>query len=415
MESPAMLAPTTNVVGRSTNTPFVHRYYLLLKGHYFLFFSAFGVLYPVLSITLRGRGLSNTEISYTNLIIPFLAFFTNPLMGFIADHSRRYLVTFNSLLAIVTILYCLMFMLPSIKTHHIQSELRLIEQSEYVLDFCASQEVATKCSSRSECGCVYHAYCNTENFTFTMSSADTRQNIKTSINMSAPSSCGIEYRVPVTKYIQNPSLNLIRNTKDTSVPTTCEVTCSIAHFCHGVRYPQQTLYILLYSLLFVIGTNFLTNSITIGASIGFSTLTRGDLFGQQRVWGTIGFGLSAFAASRLYEYFKTDFVYIIMFTITTVICIIITSFIHIQPQKKRRSTTSDDTEINEREMDDIQIRKIEKKKKKDLSQSKIALLIPLLKKLDVIIFLSLTFIWGMSYGGLDPVCILFQSYILHRN
>ncbi|CAF4468076.1 unnamed protein product, partial [Rotaria magnacalcarata] len=54
MESPSMLAPTTNVVSAS----FVHRHYILLKAHYFLFFSAFGILYPILNITLRSRGLS---------------------------------------------------------------------------------------------------------------------------------------------------------------------------------------------------------------------------------------------------------------------------------------------------------------------------------------------------------------------
>jgi hypothetical protein len=409
MESPSMLAPTANVVGLSPRVPLVHRYYLLLKAHFFLFFSAFGMLYPVLSITLRSRGLSNTEISYINLIIPFIVFFTNPLMGFIADHSRRYLLTFNFILAIVTISYCFMFLLPSMKTHHIQAELHLIGKSEYVLDFCASQEVATKCSSRSGCGCSYNAYCKKTNYTFTMSSTDTRQIIRSSIDLGEPSLCGIEYRVPFTKYIQNSSTNITDYNTNTSLLATCEITCSIAQYCHGIRYPQQTVYILLYSLLFIVGTNLLSNAITIGASIGFAALPRSDIFGQQRVWGTIGFGISAFAASRLNLYFKTDFVYIIMFSITSVVCILITSFIRIQPLKQKRNSSSDETGSHEEEMTDLTMEENEKIKKK--SQSKIAALIPLLKKIDVIIFLSLTFIWGMSYAGLDPVCILFKPLL----
>jgi hypothetical protein len=88
----------------------------------------------------------------------------------------------------------------------------------------------------------------------------------------------------------------------------------------------------------------------------------------------------------------------------------VTSFIRIQPEKKKRSVTSDNIGINEEEMNDLSMKMTTKeKKKKDISQMKIAALIPLLKKIDVIVFLSLTFIWGMSYAALDPVCILFQS------
>ena len=147
-------------------------------------------------------------------------------------------------------------------------------------------------------------------------------------------------------------------------------------------------YIILYSILFIIGTNFLTNSIALSISLGFATIDRPDIFGEQRVWGTIGFGISAFAASRIYQILKTEYIYIIMFICTTTLCIIVTSFIHLQPKKQDR--------IQEKEMDDIIT--IKKKKKSGLSA-----FVPLLKELDVIVFLSLAFIWGMSYAILDPV------------
>jgi hypothetical protein len=148
------------------------------------------------------------------------------------------------------------------------------------------------------------------------------------------------------------------------------------------------------------------NAITVGVSIGFAMLPRPDLFGQQRVWGTVGFGVSAFVASRFYTLFNTEFVYIIMFGIATITCICITSFIHIPPQKKKQNPTNDDAGNNEENLTDFSLENSPKEKKnEDTSRFKIAALIPLLKKIDVIIFLSLTFIWGMSYAGLDPVCI----------
>ncbi|CAF0763327.1 unnamed protein product [Rotaria sordida] len=416
MESPSMLAPTTNVVSASSSLPFVHRYYVLLKAHYFLFFSAFGILYPILNITLRGRGLSTTEISYANLIIPFLVFFTNPLLGFVADRSRRYLLTFNCIIIIITCLYSILFILPTIKSNYIQATIVYDNQLGHVLDFCASEEVATKCSSRSECGCSYTSLCQTTNspfnFTFTMSSKDTRQPKKSSIDTSEFSTCGIQYRVPVDKFIHNYTSHLYSNIDNTSLLVVCEITCSITHFCHGTRQSQQALYILLYALLFIVGTNLLSIGITIGASIGFATLPRPDIFGEQRVWGTIGFGLSAFAASRIYAHYKTEYVYIIMFSITTIICICVTSFIRIQPHKRRRKKTNDNIQNNEQEIDDISVNNITiETKNKDASQFKVAALIPLLKKIDVIVFLSLTFIWGMSYAALDPYLYLYIDEI----
>jgi hypothetical protein len=401
MESPSMLAPTTTVASSTSSIPFIHRYYILLKGHYFLFFSAFGMLYPILNVTLRSRGLSNSEISYINLIIPFIVFFTNPLMGLTADHTRRYLFVFNFVLLITTIFYIIVFILPPIKTNHIQAKILSDEQlNSRVLDFCASQDVATKCSSRSACGCTYKSYCSKGNerfnFTFTMNSSHTRGQ---SIDSSKPPTCGIQYQVLIDDYIEDYRSKLPFTDDHSSPLATCEIVCSIPYFCQGMRYPRQTHYLFLYSIFFILGTNFISNAITLGASIGFVSLPRPDIFGQQRVWGTIGFGLSAFVASRLYEIFQTEFVYIIMFSITTFICICVTSFIRIQSDKRKRSNP------NEQEMTNFS----QEKQKKDVSQYKIAALIPLLKKIDVIIFLSLTFIWGMSYGALDPVCIFLSN------
>ncbi|CAF1277284.1 unnamed protein product [Rotaria sp. Silwood1] len=411
MESPSMLTPTVNVPRPTFSLPSVHSYYILLKAHYFLFFSAFGIIYPILNITLRSRGLSNIELSYINIIIPFLVFFTNPLLGFIADHSRRYLFTFNFVLAIVTIVYAGIFILPTIKLYNIQANINNDKQYGYILNFCASQDVAIKCASRSQCGCSYQANCTLINslnyehynqmktffFTFSMNSKSLNKEINNEIHTDT---CGIKYRIPVDhnikQYIQNSSFDLFPSMDISSELAICEITCSIAHFCYGSRYPNQIGSILLYSLLFIIGTNLLSNAVPIGASIGFANLNRPELFGQQRVYGTIGFGVSAFVASRVYEYFQTNFVYIIMFSITTIICMIVTSFIHIQPNKHISNTISNENIIEEKQTI----------KKKKFHRALFELLI-LFKKIDIIIFLCLVFIWGMSYAALDPYLYLY--------
>lgn len=173
---------------------FVRRYNVILKSHYFLFFSAFGVIFPILNIILRSRGLSNTEISLSNLIMPFLVFFSSPLMGFIADKTRRFRLTFNILLSIVIVSFTILFLLPSIQTQKIQADLNNMGESTYGLTFCTSQESVSKCSARSECGCSYQSYCAVADLTVNFTMTNDFQN---SFTNGPKSKCGTEYRVQI--------------------------------------------------------------------------------------------------------------------------------------------------------------------------------------------------------------------------
>ena len=152
----------------------------------------------------------------------------------------------------------------------------------------------------------------------------------------------------------------------------------------------------LYALLFVLGANLISNAITLGAAFGFASIPSASIFGKQRLFGTIGFGIFAYVASRVYEFFKTDRVYIIMFTVAALICMVVTCFVRIQPNKRKRQSTSEKAQINEQDTEDPV-------KQKKAAPSGLSALLPALKKLDVWIFLSLTFVWGTSYAVLDPV------------
>ena len=204
MESTSAYTPTTVPIDSPAPLPFIHRFHILVKAHYFLFFAAFGSIYPVLSITIRARGLANTEIFLINTIIPFIVFFTNPLSGWLADRLRRYKGTFNALCLIVLVLYTVIFMLPHIKTRPIEADMYTDHKLGPVLDFCVSQEVVSKCVSRSTCGCSYGAKCDFKDpslpshlaFNFSMTSKEiSKDRIEPSDMKTLP--CGIEYRVPI--------------------------------------------------------------------------------------------------------------------------------------------------------------------------------------------------------------------------
>lgn len=131
--------------------------------------------------------------------------------------------------------------------------------------------------------------------------------------------------------------------------------------------------------------NLFSNATTIGTSIGFSTIDKSNLFGRQRVWGTFGFSLTAFITSRLYAHLKTDYVYLIMLIITTILSIIVTTFMRLKSDRYNNKII------------------LEEQNSTKNSLFKITKILPLLKKIDVIIFFLTTFLWGMSFAPINPV------------
>ena len=126
---------------QSSYLSFIQQSFLLLKAHYYLYFSAYGVINPVLSMTLQAHELLPTEIFYSNLIIQFLTFLTTPLIGFINDRSRRYIFTMNVILCLMICIYAVMFALPSVKSHPIRAETHQINNMQHVLDLCTHDEL----------------------------------------------------------------------------------------------------------------------------------------------------------------------------------------------------------------------------------------------------------------------------------
>ena len=195
---------------------FLAHHNILLKGHYFLSYASLASVGLILSIAIRSRGFSNAEASYMNVVVPFLVFFTNPLMGYIADHTRRYRLMFNVTFGLGCIFLLIMFFLPSLKTSQIQGELHRSKSMEYSLKFCANKDFALKCHLRRKCGCIYHAQCtllrsrNHSNeifpwkrfdWNFTMNEDVKKEKAILSRTNNKQQRCDINYRVSINETI----------------------------------------------------------------------------------------------------------------------------------------------------------------------------------------------------------------------
>ncbi|CAF1380451.1 unnamed protein product [Rotaria sordida] len=421
-----------NIVDEKNSLSFINRYYIFLKAHYFFLYATFGSLLPILNITLRNRGLYDVEILYMNIIVPFIIFLTNPLLGLFVDRLRRFRLIFNIILILSAIFLSIMFYLPSLKSYSIDGHIYKSDTMEYSLTFCSNKQFAVKCSLRSKCGCTYQTFCrslikiknNLDNkpiktfrFNFTIDSTyinNDYQNISLITNNT--SQCLVNYLLPIDQTINmykiDQPVDLFDENDGSSINlydkiAICYVRCSIDNICYSSRYPKQILYILLYIFLTIIGLVLFGIATTLSTTITFIALDNPNLFGRQRAWGTIGTGLAAFIVSRLYLHFKKEYIYILSLIICTIICVISTSFIKLKFDKFKQSKKNISNQSLKNKSKDFSLDNNQgEDNSTENNLTKIQLLIPLLKQIDVIVFLLTTFVWGTSFGVLDPFVIL---------
>lgn len=159
MEVKEKMRKKIEILNKTEELSYINRNNILIKIHYFFLYSTFASILPILNILLRNRSLTDIEILYINIIIPFIVFITNPLFGLIIDRLRYFRLIFNIILLISTILLIIVFNLPSLKSYVIQGYIYKSDINEYSLSFCATKQFAYKCSLRSQCGCTYQAHC----------------------------------------------------------------------------------------------------------------------------------------------------------------------------------------------------------------------------------------------------------------
>ncbi|CAF4045726.1 unnamed protein product [Adineta steineri] len=100
-----------------------------------------------------------------------------------------------------------------------------------------------------------------------------------------------------------------------------------------------------------------------------------------------------------------------MFVASSILTVIITSFVRIRSDKHNaEKSNQDDLSVIE-ELNETSVNENEEKPKTKNSPFKICAILPLLKNFDVMVFLATTFLWGTSYGGMDPYLLLYIDEI----
>ncbi|KAJ8921768.1 hypothetical protein NQ315_008393 [Exocentrus adspersus] len=249
---------------------------LPIKAHYFFFMAAMGPILPQLQVYGKELGISSVVMGSVTGVLPIVFLLAKPAFGMLVDVYRNYRKTiFMMLICIMTISYALMNFIPP----EAKVEVNINDLDDVILDTCNATDI------RNELQCNNHTTtvictsdCLTEPMSFLMNSVNSNTSkyrlctsINESLDINTTASCGMKCKEDI------------------------EVN-------NGCLYKSFTFWS--FVILMSIGTIGFNVTNSISDAICFDVIGEQYDYGKQRVWGTIGFGLSALIAGYIVDLFS---------------------------------------------------------------------------------------------------------------
>ncbi|XP_043488345.1 major facilitator superfamily domain-containing protein 6 [Polistes fuscatus] len=279
---------------------------LPVKLHYFFFMGAMGPILPFLPVYGKQLGVSPLVMGSVTAVLPILFLIAKPLFGFIVDHFYKWRKSIFVILLTVTsgCYICLYFVSPipkNLKQTASNYTFKDISCSSF-FDCNIYDAVTSNCIKKKNVTCRW--ICDNEN-----NSSFLRMNEEESSNAF----CMID-----STKISNCSIN---NNNCTTSNIILEDTYNL----------YKTITFWSFILLMSLGNIGFNISNSISDAICFDVLGEGGQmgYGRQRVWGTIGFGISAFLAGyavdlwsqgNIIKTYTPAFILIFIFTSIDLLC-----------------------------------------------------------------------------------------------
>ncbi|XP_065170842.1 major facilitator superfamily domain-containing protein 6 [Atheta coriaria] len=247
---------------------------LPIKSHYFFFMAAMGPILPQMSVYGKEMGISSVVMGTVTGILPILFLIAKPIFGIIVDVYRKHRKTiFLCLIATMAVSFASIYVLPprALETYTITKECQQ-------MDTCNVTELHV--TNANECN-------------------------NSTIEMIC--TCAIDpvnhIELPLTRHIAD---NLILNQTENKYCTSANLTAVCGGYSKECQWKcventesnssclyktWQFWYFIILMSIGMIGFN-VTNSIS--DAICFDVIGDEYDYGKQRVWGTIGFGTTAF-------------------------------------------------------------------------------------------------------------------------
>lgn len=269
---------------------------LPIKAHYFFFMAALGPILPFLNVFGKQLGVSEVVMGSITAVLPILFLLAKPLFGLIVDYFQEQRKSiFMGLLCAMSMCYVLMYFIPQPEGPFIT------EKSSYhlpgiqcdQLDICQSWEL----SEATGCGHYKRVTCNW------MCGAPNNETLLHALLKTSPITNTTSENVTLCILRNISSFICDLNNENSSQ---CELSCVL----HETEMEKDCLYgtpaFWGFVLLMSLGTIGFNVANSISDAICFDVLGSGGQmkYGHQRVWGTIGFGITALLAGSSIDWWS---------------------------------------------------------------------------------------------------------------
>ncbi|XP_065366607.1 major facilitator superfamily domain-containing protein 6 [Calliphora vicina] len=262
-----------------------------IKAHYFFFMAAMGPILPQLSVWGKQIGIAPEVMGYITSILPMMYIIAKPLFGFVADyftHFRK--LIFIGLIMAMTLAYAGFYFVPQPQSSSIPlHEAWNVTLNLKELPVCNDELL----SQTNLCSTTHNAQCKDEISNFEAFFVDIFNPAINYLNLTS----NYEKSTLQLHVCVGESFNATNNL--TSFNGTCDFQTELQAKC---LYTSAAFW--LFVLLMCAGTIGFNVTNSISDAICFDMLgdSEEDKYGAQRVWGTIGFGLTALVSGIAVDY-----------------------------------------------------------------------------------------------------------------
>ncbi|XP_016843921.1 major facilitator superfamily domain-containing protein 6 [Nasonia vitripennis] len=289
----------------------INQQQLPIKAHFFFFMAAMGPILPYLPVYGKQLGVSPAVMGSITAVLPLLFLVAKPAFGFVVDHFRAWRrAIFVGLLATTSGCYVLMYFLPSLPAPVLPDKGEFFNVSCSAIERCSTMRINVTDSCEDDgriSDCVWICR-DAGNF-----SAQAFFRTSREASFDKHSSCFVS---------ESNSTYCLED-------DVCQITCDDSKHESACIYWSLTF--LGFVLLMALGNIGFNVSNCISDAICFDVLGEGGQmsYGRQRVWGSIGFGITAFIAGYAVDLwsgndtiksYTPSFLLISAFTLIDLVC-----------------------------------------------------------------------------------------------
>lgn len=329
----------------------INKKLLPMKAHYFLFNAGTAPVVPFMPTLVRQLGFSTVVVGTIYTVLPIVGMLVKPLFGIIADRFQRQKLLFLLFQILAAVPFFLIMFIPSIPQEstvslhcHDASDLRYCPPNGTYLDKCLTDRITGDDTSNVTIRCqldcktepwmwntickYWHAekYCDASNIPpdqqLRMTGLIPSKHIELLDNCLFFVLAGAE--------LDGAHVPLYCPANQTDFRTSCQVRCDNADINEAITHSKiddseaKGLYqFWLLFLFLILSWAGMAVVVSVGDAICFDMLgDRPHLYGNQRLWGSVGWGVFSLLAGFLVDQFsagKSNKDYTVVFYMTIVI------------------------------------------------------------------------------------------------